>query len=47
MKDAEEILTQLVECVEAAVESGDWKVDGANDPASIVEQAKRILKEAV
>jgi len=40
-KDA---LFHLLDVVEAAIKSGDWKVDGACDPDSAIHQAKEAMK---
>ncbi len=37
-------LARLVETVEQAIESGDWKVDGACDPDSDLEYARATLR---
>ena len=37
-------LARLVETVERAIESGDWKVDGACDPDSDLEYARHVLR---
>lgn len=41
---ANSIIAQLTETITAAIESGDWKVDGANDPDSILKMARRHLE---
>jgi hypothetical protein len=40
-----DILAQLVETVEQAIRSGDWDVDGRNDPDMILYRSESILKE--
>lgn len=40
-----EELKDLLEAVETAIASGDWKVDGACDPDSVIQRARKILKE--
>lgn len=42
--NGEILLSELVECVETAIRAGDWKVDGACDPDSIIYQSKRYLE---
>ena len=37
-------LARLVETTEKAIESGDWKVDGACDPDSDLEYARHVLR---
>jgi hypothetical protein len=38
-------IANLVEIIDRAIESGDWKVDGASDPAWAINQAKNCLKK--
>lgn len=38
-------LKDLLEAVEAAIASGDWKVDGACDPDAVIQRAKKALIE--
>jgi hypothetical protein len=40
----DEVLTEALECMEAAIKSGDWKVDGACDPTMTIERMKRALE---
>jgi hypothetical protein len=40
-----EALADLLEAVEAAIEAGDWKVDGACDPDLAIRQAKQALAQ--
>ena len=35
----------LVECINTAISSKDWKVDGANDPDLELERAEIILEK--
>ena len=41
-----EIIKGLVEVIEQAIRSGDWKVDGACDPDFILEEARDTLRGA-
>ena len=41
--EALEALKELLEIVEQAIASGDWKVDGACDPDIEIYRAKKIL----
>lgn len=41
---ADDALARLVETVERAIASGDWKVDGACDPDSDLEYARCVLR---
>lgn len=43
---AKEVLQDLLEVVEQAIASGDWKVDGACDPDMEIYRAKQILGES-
>lgn len=45
-KELVEHITELVEVIEAAITSGDWKVDGACDPSLALQRAKRVIGEA-
>jgi hypothetical protein len=36
-------LASLLDVVERAIQSGDWKVDGACDPATVIKQAESCL----
>lgn len=38
-------LIKLLDVVEAAIKSGDWKVDGACDPDSAIASAKKALEQ--
>ena len=38
-----DIVRELVECMEAAIQSGDWKVDGACDPTLVLLRAKKCI----
>ena len=38
-------LKELLEAVEAAIQAGDWKVDGACDPDSVIKRSKEALAE--
>ncbi len=40
------VLVSLVECVESAIDSGDWKVDGACDPSLFIDVACALLRDA-
>lgn len=42
--DACDALARMLETAEAAIRSGDWKVDGACDPDSDIEYAKHVLR---
>jgi hypothetical protein len=37
------VLAELVRSVETAVRTGDWKVDGANDPDAVLGRARKAL----
>ena len=39
----QEALKELLEAVEAAIQAGDWKVDGACDPDLAIRRAKEAL----
>jgi len=39
------IIIDLVEIIEAAIRSGDWKVDGACDPDLVLSVAEDHLRE--
>lgn len=39
----DEVLAEALECMEAAIKSGDWKVDGACDPTITIERMKHAL----
>ena len=41
-----EIIKNLVEVMEAAIRSGDWEVDGACDPCSLLSEAGDMLRTA-
>lgn len=44
MNDNEfETLKELAESVLLAIDSGDWKVDGRNDPELILDRVNRIM----
>ena len=38
-------LEELLDLVESAIKSGDWKVDGACDPDSVIVSAKKALEQ--
>jgi hypothetical protein len=40
----DEALRLALECIEAAIKSGDWKVDGACDPTMAIEGVKYALE---
>jgi len=40
-----ETLKELVESVEHAIRTGDWDVDGRNDPEMVLSRAESILKD--
>ena len=40
----DEVLAEVLECMEAAIKSGDWKVDGACDPTMTIERMKHALE---
>lgn len=40
-----DVLAQLVETVEQAIQNGDWKVDGRCDPEIILHHAEAVLKK--
>ena len=41
-----EIIKELVDVIQEAIKNGDWKVDGACDPDSIINTAIKFLKES-
>lgn len=41
-----ELIVRLLSSMEAAIESGDWKVDGANDPDCVMHNADRFLRNS-
>ena len=41
-----EMIVELVTCMEQAIRSGDWKVDGACDPDHLLEEASEMLTDA-
>ena len=43
--EEEKIILGLVEVIEAAIKSGDWKVDGACDPDMILDMAEDYLRD--
>lgn len=44
MNDASETIALLVETMVAAIKSGEWKADGANDPNAALLRATRYLE---
>jgi hypothetical protein len=40
-----EALQDLLEAIDLAIYSGDWKVDGACDPDPAIQRAKKALRE--
>ena len=40
------IIISLINCIESAIEIGDWKVDGRCDPEMPLEYAKQHLRNA-
>jgi len=40
-----ELLQQALDMINAAIKSGDWKVDGACDPDSLIRRLEAKLKE--
>ena len=45
MIQIEEALKELLEAVEDAIQAGDWKVDGACDPDSVIRRSKEALAQ--
>ena len=43
---SDEIIADLLECMKAAIKSGDWKVDGACDPDSSIQFAELHLERS-
>ena len=41
-----EELKDLLEAVETAIASGDWKVDGACDPDAVIQRARNVLVQS-
>lgn len=37
------VIVDLLNCIHCAIESGDWKVDGACDPDAIINRAEKYL----
>lgn len=46
MNDLFEILRELSEVCRAAIKAGDWKVDGACDPDSLLSRADATIEAA-
>ena len=46
MSDTDQLIADLVNCMKQAVESGDWIVDGACDPDSVIQRAEYHLRSA-
>lgn len=44
IKTADYILADLLSVVEQAIESGDWKVDGACDPDASIQRSIHCLE---
>ena len=44
--DAESALAELLEIVCAAIEIGDWTVDGRCDPDTVLHQAAQVLRNS-
>ena len=40
-----EIIKGLIEVMQSAIDSGDWNIDGACDPYSIMSRAAKALRE--
>lgn len=40
-----EIIKDLIDCMENAIKSGDWKVDGACDPTIAIEKGRKIIAQ--
>ena len=40
-----EALADLLEAVDLAIYSGDWKVDGACDPDAAIQRARNVLSQ--
>ena len=40
-----EVLQDLLEAIDLAIYSGDWKVDGACDPDIAISRAKKVLEQ--
>lgn len=40
---AEWLIVDLLECIRSAIDSGDWKVDGACDPDAAITKAEEHL----
>lgn len=45
MSEETDIIMQLVETIGSAIISGDWKVDGVNDPDAIMRRACAYLEQ--
>jgi hypothetical protein len=39
------IIDNLLSTIESAIQSRDWKVDGACDPDSVMKRAQRLLED--
>ena len=44
-KDFRVLAMLLLLVIETSIEVGDWKVDGANDPETLIIQCKKIFGE--
>lgn len=44
MNKADEIIARLLEIMNAAIESGDWKINKINDPKLIMQDASYHLE---
>lgn len=40
-----EVAKDLLESVNSAIKTGDWKVDGVCDPELVIQRARKALKE--
>ena len=39
------LIADLVDCINSAIKAGDWKVDGACDPDSILKRARLMIEK--
>lgn len=41
----EKCIAELLNAIDVAIKCGDWKVDGACDPATVIDFAEYILRQ--
>lgn len=47
LRQAKRSIAELVEVVEEAIRSGDWKVDGACDPVGALHRARHLIAQGI